>query len=73
MVPGADGQRGQGLCHFLLARFVPHQSGNLGKAGVMSAIVPLCEIGLVLYGGVAVAELAVRRGFRREIAVGGFV
>jgi NitT/TauT family transport system permease protein len=40
---------------------------------VLAAIVLLCVIGLVLYGAVALAELAMKRWYGAEIPAGGFV
>jgi len=42
-------------------------------ATVLAAIVLLCVIGLVLFGLVALAELAMQRWYGGEMPVGGFV
>jgi NitT/TauT family transport system permease protein len=40
---------------------------------VLAAIVLLCLIGLLLYGAVALGELAMKRWYGGEIPAGGFV
>ena len=55
-----------------LGYIIMFASSSGETATVLAAIVLLCVIGLVLYGVVAAAEIAVRRWCGGEIAVGGF-
>jgi NitT/TauT family transport system permease protein len=55
-----------------LGYIIMFASSSGETATVLAAIVLLCAIGLVLYGLVAAAEVAVRRWCGGEIAVGGF-
>jgi NitT/TauT family transport system permease protein len=56
-----------------LGYIIMFASSAAETATVLAAIALLCLIGLVLYGGVALAELLMWRWYGGEIAVGGFV
>jgi NitT/TauT family transport system permease protein len=56
-----------------LGYIIMFASSAAETATVLAAITLLCLIGLGLYGGVALAELLMRRWYGGEIAVGGFV
>jgi len=56
-----------------LGHIIMFASSAAQTATVLAAIALLCLIGLGLYGGVALAELLMRRSYSGEIAVGGFI
>jgi NitT/TauT family transport system permease protein len=56
-----------------LGYIIMFASSAAETALVLAAIVLLCGIGLLLFGAVALAELAMKRWYGGEVAVGGFV